>query len=47
MPLALLAILFGFLPGLLMNFTTASVEQLVSNYQAALSAAGKLAAVSP
>jgi hypothetical protein len=30
-----------------MDVTAASVDQLVANYQAALSAAGKLAAVTP
>ncbi|MBZ0228513.1 MAG: NADH-quinone oxidoreductase subunit M, partial [Bauldia sp.] len=44
-PLAALALLFGFFPGPIMDVTAASVDQLVSNYQAALSAAGKLAAV--
>lgn len=44
-PLALLAIFFGFHPGPIMDVTAASVDQLVSNYNAALSAAGKLAAL--
>ena len=44
MPLALLAIFFGFYPAPIMNVTAASVDHLVANYQAALSAAGKLAA---
>jgi NADH-quinone oxidoreductase subunit M len=46
-PLVVLTILFGIYPGPIMDVTAASVDQLVSNYQAALSAAGKLAAVSP
>jgi NADH-quinone oxidoreductase subunit M len=46
-PLVILTLLFGIFPGPIMNVTAASVDQLVSNYQAALSAAGKLAAVSP
>ncbi len=46
-PLALLAIFFGFHPGPIMHVTAASVDQLVSNYQAALSAAGKLALAHP
>jgi len=46
-PLAVLTILFGFFPGPIMDVTAASVDQLVSNYQAALSAAGRLAVVTP
>jgi NADH-quinone oxidoreductase subunit M len=46
-PLVILTILFGIFPGPIMDVTAASVDQLVSNYHAALSAAGKLAAVSP
>ena len=46
-PLVILTLLFGFFPGPIMNVTAASVDHLVSNYQAALSAAGKLAAISP
>jgi NADH-quinone oxidoreductase subunit M len=46
-PLALLAIFFGFFPGPIMSVTAASVDQLVSNYHAALSAAGKLAVLAP
>ncbi len=46
-PLVVLTLLFGFFPGPIMNVTAASVDHLVSNYQAALSAAGKLAAISP
>ena len=46
-PLALLAIFFGFHPGPIMDVTAASVDQLVANYNAALSAAGKLAAITP
>jgi hypothetical protein len=30
-----------------MNVTSAAVDHLVSNYQAALSAAGKLASIAP
>ena len=44
-PLVALTIFFGFYPAPVMNVTAAAVDQLVSNYQAALSAAGKLAAV--
>jgi len=44
-PLALLAVFFGFYPSPIMNVTAASADRLVANYQAALSAAGKLAAV--
>jgi NADH-quinone oxidoreductase subunit M len=44
-PLAVLAIFFGFFPSPIMNVTAAAVDKLVSNYQAALSAAGKLAAI--
>ncbi len=44
-PLVLLTLFFGFYPAPIMNVTAAAVDQLVSNYQAALSAAGKLAAV--
>ncbi|WP_421723718.1 NADH-quinone oxidoreductase subunit M [Bauldia sp.] len=46
-PLVVLTLLFGFFPAPIMDVTAASVDQLVANYQAALSAAGKLAAVSP
>jgi NADH-quinone oxidoreductase subunit M len=46
-PLAVLAIFFGFHPGPIMDVTAASVDQLVANYNAALSAAGKLAAIAP
>ncbi|MCP4380328.1 MAG: NADH-quinone oxidoreductase subunit M [Hyphomicrobiales bacterium] len=46
-PLVVLTLLFGFFPAPIMDVTAASVDHLVSNYQAALSAAGKLAAVSP
>jgi NADH-quinone oxidoreductase subunit M len=44
-PLALLAIFFGFYPAPVMNVTAAAVDRLVANYQAALSAASKLAAL--
>jgi len=44
-PLVVLTIYFGFHPAPIMDVTAAAVDQLVSNYQAALSAAGKLAAV--
>jgi len=43
-PLVALAIFFGFYPAPVMNVTSAAVDQLIGNYQAALSAAGKLAA---
>jgi NADH-quinone oxidoreductase subunit M len=46
-PLVVLAILFGFYPAPVMDVTHAAVDQLVSNYQAALSGAGKLAAAVP
>jgi len=46
-PLVVLAIFFGFYPGPVMNVTAAAVDHLVGNYQAALSAAGKLASVVP
>jgi NADH-quinone oxidoreductase subunit M len=42
-PLVALAIFFGFYPGPIMKVTAASVDQLLANYQAALSAAGQLA----
>jgi NADH-quinone oxidoreductase subunit M len=38
-PLVVLAIFFGFYPAPIMNVTAASVDQLLANYQAALSAA--------
>ena len=44
-PLVVLIIFFGFYPAPVLHVTAAAVDQLVSNYQAALSAAGKLAAV--
>jgi NADH-quinone oxidoreductase subunit M len=44
-PLAVLAVFFGFYPSPIMAVTAASADRLVANYQAALSAAGKLAAV--
>jgi NADH-quinone oxidoreductase subunit M len=46
-PLAVLAIFFGFFPSPIMNVTAAAVDKLVSNYHAALSAAGKLATIIP
>jgi NADH-quinone oxidoreductase subunit M len=46
-PLAVLAIFFGVYPKPIMDVTAASVDQLIGNYQAALSAAGKLAALAP
>jgi NADH-quinone oxidoreductase subunit M len=42
-PLVVLAIFFGFYPGPILKVTSASVDQLIANYQAALSAAGQLA----
>jgi NADH-quinone oxidoreductase subunit M len=42
-PLVVLAIFFGFYPAPVMNVTSAAVDQLIGNYQAALAAAGKLA----
>jgi NADH-quinone oxidoreductase subunit M len=44
-PLVALAIFFGFYPAPIMNVTAASVDQLLANYQAALSAAGQLASL--
>jgi NADH-quinone oxidoreductase subunit M len=44
-PLVLLAILFGFYPSPIMAVTAASVDQLIANYEAALSAAGQLASL--
>ncbi len=44
-PLAALALFFGFYPAPILDVTAASVDQLISNYHAALSAAGKLAAL--
>jgi NADH-quinone oxidoreductase subunit M len=44
-PLVVLAIFFGFYPAPIMKVTAASVDQLVANYQAALSAAGQLASL--
>jgi NADH-quinone oxidoreductase subunit M len=46
-PLVVLTLLFGFFPNPILDVTAASVDQLIANYHAALSAAGKLAAVSP
>jgi NADH-quinone oxidoreductase subunit M len=46
-PLVVLALFFGFYPSPVMNVTSAAVDHLVSNYQAALSAAGKLASIAP
>jgi NADH-quinone oxidoreductase subunit M len=46
-PLVSAAIFFGFFPTPIMNVTAAAVDQLVDNYQAALSAAGQLAAMAP
>ena len=43
----MLTILFGVYPAPIMDVTAASVDLLVSNYQAALAAAGKLAVVTP
>jgi NADH-quinone oxidoreductase subunit M len=42
-PLVALAIFFGFYPAPILAVTAASVDQLLANYQAALSAAGELA----
>jgi NADH-quinone oxidoreductase subunit M len=46
-PLVALAVFFGFYPAPVMNVTKEAVDQLIGNYQAALSAAGQLAAVAP
>jgi NADH-quinone oxidoreductase subunit M len=42
-PLVALALFFGFYPAPILQVTAASVDQLLANYQAALSAAGALA----
>ncbi len=42
-PLVALALFFGFYPAAIMNVTAASVDNLIGNYHAALSAAGSLA----
>ncbi len=42
-PLLVLTIFFGVYPKPVFNVTSASVDNLITNYQAALSAAGKLA----
>ena len=42
-PLAVLTIFFGFYPAPIQNVTAVAVENLINNYQAALSAADKLA----
>jgi NADH-quinone oxidoreductase subunit M len=44
-PLVVLIIFFGFYPAPILHVTGAAVDQLVGNYQAALSAAGKLASL--
>jgi NADH-quinone oxidoreductase subunit M len=41
--LVLIAVFFGFYPAPVMNVTAAAVDNLIANYQAALSAAGALA----
>ncbi|MHA1158291.1 MAG: NADH-quinone oxidoreductase subunit M [Alphaproteobacteria bacterium] len=46
-PLALLTLFFGIYPAPIMNVTAASTDLLISNYQAALAAAGQLASISP
>jgi NADH-quinone oxidoreductase subunit M len=46
-PLVALTIFFGFYPAPVMNVTAAAVDHLIGNYQAALSAAGRLAAIAP
>jgi NADH-quinone oxidoreductase subunit M len=46
-PLVAIAIFFGFYPAPVMTVTAAAVDQLVSNYHAALSVAGQLAAAAP
>ena len=43
-PLLLLTILFGFYPMPILDVTAASVDNLIANYQAALTAAGDVAA---
>ena len=42
-PLVALAIFFGFYPAAIMNVTAASVDNLIGNYHAALSAAASVA----
>jgi NADH-quinone oxidoreductase subunit M len=46
-PLVLLAIVFGFYPAPVMTVTSAAVDNLIANYEAALSAAGALAQAGP
>jgi len=46
-PLAILTVLFGVYPAPIMDVTAASVDQLVSNYQAALAAADEFASFVP
>jgi NADH-quinone oxidoreductase subunit M len=46
-PLVALAIFFGFYPAPIMNVTAVAVDHLIGNYTAALSAAGRVAAVMP
>jgi NADH-quinone oxidoreductase subunit M len=46
-PLVVITIFFGVYPQPLMHVTAASVDNLVASYQAALSAAGNLAALTP
>jgi NADH-quinone oxidoreductase subunit M len=46
-PLVALTIFFGVYPAPIMDVTAASVDQLISNYQAALEAAGSLALQAP
>ena len=41
-PLVVLAIFYGFYPAPVMNVTAAAVDNLIANYEAALSAAGQL-----
>jgi NADH-quinone oxidoreductase subunit M len=46
-PLVVLTVFFGLYPAPIMNVTAATVDHLIGNYTAALSAAGRLAAVMP
>jgi NADH-quinone oxidoreductase subunit M len=46
-PLVALTIFFGIYPAPIMNVTAATVDHLIGNYTAALSAAGRLAVVLP
>jgi NADH-quinone oxidoreductase subunit M len=46
-PLVLITIFFGFFPAPILDVTASAVDNLIADYQAALSAAGRLAAFQP